>query len=335
MRLLIKNEQLGRQFLLCCLVTLLCAGGAAVVSPPAGLIALGGGIVLTVVFLLSARGRYRELDRLSSDIDRILHGEERLLLEDYQEGELSILHSEIQKMTVRLKEQTDALQRDKVRLSEAIADISHQLRTPLTAMNLTVSLLPGEELTAQRRLELTRELKRSLARMDWLIEALLKLAQLDAGTAQLKREPVALKLLLERAAMPLLIPMELREQVLQIHVKDETFTGDFHWTLEAVANVLKNSMEHTPAGGVISLTAEETALCTSLVIEDNGPGFDPAELPRLFERFYKGKNARAESVGIGLALARRVIAEQNGSITAANRPEGGARFTIRFYKSIL
>ncbi len=238
-------------------------------------------------------------------------------------------------MTVRLKEQTDALQRDKVRLSQAIADISHQLRTPLTAMNLTASMLSGEDLTDQRRLELARELKRSLGRMDWLVEALLKLAQLDAGTAQMKREPVALEALIEQASKPLLIPMELRNQELQITIKDESFIGDFQWTLEAIANVLKNAVEHTPAGGTVSVTAEENALFTGLVIEDSGPGFAPEELPHLFQRFYKGKNARPESVGIGLALARQIIAEQNGTISAANRPEGGARFTLRFYKSVL
>ncbi|MCD7928181.1 MAG: HAMP domain-containing histidine kinase [Oscillospiraceae bacterium] len=335
MRMLLKNGRLGRQFCLCCLIVLLCAAGAAWFSLAAGLIVLGGGAALCAVFLLSSRARYRELARLSEDIDRILHGQEQLLLEEYREGELSILHSEIQKMTVRLKEQTDALQRDKVRLSQAIADISHQLRTPLTAMNLTASMLSGEELTHRRRLELTRELKRSLGRMDWLVEALLKLAQLDAGTVQMKREPVALGELIEQAAKPLLIPMELRSQALQITVKDESFTGDFQWTLEAVANVLKNAVEHTPAGGIVSVTAEENALFTGLVIEDSGPGFAPEELPHLFQRFYKGKNARPESVGIGLALARQIIAEQNGTISAANRPEGGAQFTLRFYKSVL
>ncbi len=335
MRMLLKNGRLGRQFCLCCLIALLCAAGAAWFSPAAGLIALGGGAALCAVFLLSSRARYRDLARLSEDIDHILHGQQQLLLEEYREGELSILHSEIQKMTVRLKEQTDTLQRDKVRLSQAIADISHQLRTPLTAMNLTASMLSGEDLTDQRRLELARELKRSLGRMDWLVEALLKLAQLDAGTAQMKREPVALEALIEQASKPLLIPMELRNQELQITIKDESFIGDFQWTLEAIANVLKNAVEHTPAGGTVSVTAEENALFTGLVIEDSGPGFAPEELPHLFQRFYKGKNARPESVGIGLALARQIIAEQNGTISAANRPEGGARFTLRFYKSVL
>ena len=116
---------------------------------------------------------------------------------------------------------------------------------------------------------------------------------------------------------------------------DETCTGDLAWSAEALGNVLKNCMEHTPAGGIISVKAEETALYTQITVRDNGPGFVKEDIPHLFERFYRGKNAGADSVGIGLALARMIVAEQGGTVTADNPAEGGARFVIRFYKSVI
>ena len=129
--------------------------------------------------------------------------------------------------------------------------------------------------------------------------------------------------------------MELRGQTLKIKVADERFTGDLSWTAEALGNILKNAMEHTPEGGEISVEAEETALYTELRVTDDGPGFENEDIPHIFERFYKGKNASDSSVGIGLALSRSIIAAQNGVISAKNGKEGGAKFTIRFYKSVI
>lgn len=238
-------------------------------------------------------------------------------------------------MTVRLREQTDALAADKVRLTDAIADISHQLRTPLTSMNLTVSLLSEDGLSDERRLRLTRDLSRSLRRIDWLIDALLKISKIDAGTVEFRSERVSVAELIRRAAAPLMIPMELRGQELGIHADSEEYTGDMQWSVEAIGNILKNCVEHTPEGGSIEISAAENALFTEIVISDSGAGFEPGDIPHLFERFYRGKNADAASVGIGLALARTVIAAQNGTVAASNGKNGGAQFTVRFYKNIV
>ena len=128
--------------------------------------------------------------------------------------------------------------------------------------------------------------------------------------------------------------MELREQRLVITCGDETFSGDLVWTAEAIGNLLKNCMEHTPVSGSISVTAAETALYTAITVEDTGSGFDPADIPHLFERFYKGSNATEGSYGIGLALARTIITAQNGTIQAMNGAKG-ARFEVRFYKAVI
>lgn len=332
---LFRNPELRRELIILAAVTLIAAIIGFFIRPVCGLFALILGVIFCGIYLLFAARRYKRMENLAQRLNRILHGQEQVLIDESAEGELAILNSELHKMTARLKEQSDLLTEDKIRLTEAIQDIFHQIRTPLTSMNLIVSMLAEEDLSYERRLQMTRELKKQLERVQWLVETLLKLSKIDAGTAQFQAERVSVSALIEKAAAPLLIPMELREQTLTIQAKDEHFTGDLNWTAEALGNILKNCMEHTPVGGEIYITAEETVIFTELKIEDNGPGFAKEDIPHLFDRFYKGAGAAEDSVGIGLALARSIVTSQNGTIKAENRPNGGARFVIRFYKSVV
>ncbi|MBR6349243.1 MAG: HAMP domain-containing histidine kinase, partial [Lachnospiraceae bacterium] len=187
----------------------------------------------------------------------------------------------------------------------------------------------------ERRLQLTHELKRQLERIQWLVETLLKMSKIDAGTALFRKEQVPLKELLNEATEPFLITLELKGVDLELSAGEGYLECDRSWTGEALANLLKNCMEHTPAGGHIKVSCEDTALSTNITIEDSGEGFSEADLPYVFERFYKGSNSSPGSIGIGLAFSRMIISAQNGTITAENSREGGARFRIKFYKSIV
>lgn len=177
-----------------------------------------------------------------------------------------------------------------------------------------------------------RALRRQVARMDWLVESLLKLAKLDAGTARFCPETIPLSALLARAAEPFAIGMELRGQQLQVEASGNV-RCDPAWTAEALGNILKNCSEHMQEG-TITVRAEENAVASVVVIRDTGGGIAPQDLPHLFERYYKGENAPEQSVGIGLALSRSIAAAQNGTLTAANVP-GGAEFTMKLYKGIV
>ena len=335
MKELLRNRELRREWAAYAAVTAVLAIPAALWDRTAGLLVLLSGAAFLLLNLFFARKRYRAMAELSAGIDRVLHGYESALITAHEEGELSILESEIRKMTVRLKESAESLRAEKAGLSRAMEDVFHQIRTPLTALNIEAALLAEENLTYGRRVQLTREVRRQLQRMEWLVEALLKMSRIDAGTVAFRKDSVAVRELVEKAAEPLSIPMELREQRLEITVGDETFAGDLAWSAEALGNILKNCMEHTPAGGTISLRVEETALYTQVTVCDNGPGFVAEDIPHLFERFYRGKNAGSESIGIGLAMARMIVAEQGGTVMADNPPGGGARFVIRFYKSVV
>jgi signal transduction histidine kinase len=291
-------------------------------------------LIFTGMHLIITWLRYRKIQKLSQEIDQVLHGADTLRFSDYKEGELSILKIEIDKMLLRMREQSDALKEDKSYLAASMADISHQIRTPLTSIHLVLSLLSESELSQERRLELVQQLDMLISRIDWLIEALLKISRLDAGTVVFKTQHVPLAQVIRLAYAPLEIPMELREQTFTFtaETRRESILADLAWTVEAISNILKNCMEHTPQGGNIHVTATQNAIYTELVIEDDGPGFDKADLPHLFERFYKGKGSGEQSIGIGLALARMILARQNATIKAENRTEGGARFVIHFYQ---
>ncbi len=285
-------------------------------------------ISLYIVFTYQ---RYKKIAALSTEIDEILHGNDHLLLETYAEGELSLLHSELCKMTVRLREQKQQLLDDKIYLADFIADISHQIRTPLTSVELICALLAETNMTDERKRALLHKLNELLSKIDFLITSLLKISKLDSGTVNFKTETLPMQTFLDEACAPLLIPMELRSQTL-ICQADGLFFGDRMWTNEAIVNIVKNCMEHTPIGGKIEIYAKETPLYTEITIFDNGHGIDKEDIPHIFERFYKGKNASEKSFGIGLALARMIVINQNGTIKAENRSEGGAKFTVRFYK---
>ncbi len=328
-----RNREIRNALLWLCLL----CGGFTIAAfwwyAPFGWFVLALSALFLLLYSVTTLQRYRRIAALSEEIDRVLHGTEIAFSPDgYAEGELGVLQSELQKMTVRLREQQHLLQNDKVQLADAIADISHQIRTPLTAVNLLVQLL-GEEQNGERRAELTRELLSLLSRMDWLITTLLKMSRLDAGTVKFQCEAISLDTLVRRAVAPLAVTTELRGQTVTIETRGQFF-GDAAWTGEALVNIVKNCTEHTPAGGSIVITAFENALYTEIRVQDSGGGIAAEDLPHIFERFYKGKNAKEQSFGVGLALARRIVTAQNGTLTAEN-VTGGAVFTMRFYKSVV
>lgn len=331
---MMHNKEIARSIWLLAMMTIVLTGIGFSLSAACGMLVLLACAVVSAVHLGVEHYRYRRLQKLSQDLDALLINGHPLPIREYDEGELSILANQIQKMTLQLTESKESLQSDKRYLADSLADISHQLRTPLTAMNLTVAMLRAPDLTDRRRGELTAELRNLLNRTEWLVETLLKLSKLDAGTVNLAAEPVSVKALIDRSAAPIAIPMELLGQQLVVNCSNEHFMGDLTWTAEALGNILKNCMEHTPEGGTITVTANQTPLFTQIDIRDTGPGFDPADIPRLFERFYKGINASETSYGIGLALARTVIVAQNGTIQAMNTPSG-AKFVVKFYQQMI
>lgn len=198
---MLRNPELRRALLVGGLLTFLASAAAMSLSGwQAACVALALGTVLLVLYGVELCCRYRAMARLAADIDAVLHGNGDIHLADYGEGEVSLLRSEVRKMTLRLREQSAQLEKEKLQLADAMADISHQMRTPLTAVNLLLTSLAGH-MDEESRGDV-RALRRQVARMDWLVESLLKLAKLDAGTARFCPETIPLSALLARAAEP-------------------------------------------------------------------------------------------------------------------------------------
>ncbi|MCL1832447.1 MAG: HAMP domain-containing histidine kinase [Oscillospiraceae bacterium] len=262
---------------------------------------------------------------MSESIDKIIHGDDSMDIQLFQEGELYILQNQINKMTVRLREQNDTLKKDKVYLADSLADIAHQLRTPMTSLNLLLSFLPP--------CEHTREAEQLLARMDWLLTALLKISKIDAGTAVFRAQEVDNETLIQKTLDALAVLLELRGITVNVQCVGRVCC-DVDWTAEAIGNVLKNCMEYSPR---IDIDCTQNHIYTEIVIRDYGVGIAPEDLPHIFERFYQGKARKNDGYGIGLALCRMVLSEQNATIKAVNRIENGevagVTFTMRFYSS--
>ncbi len=298
----------------------------------AGVLATSSAAAFGTAFFAFTKARYNSIARLSNQIDLVLHHADRLDIDELDEGELSILHSEITKMMLRIWEQNDALKKEKVHLADSLADIAHQLRTPLTSANLILSLLSNNPDDYQRK-AFVRETEELLVRMDWLITSLLKLSRLDAGVVVFQSELVDVNDLICTALRPFLISMELHDIDVQIDApKRMSIQGDSGWLSEAIQNILKNCMESIGDNGKIEIVCTDNVLFTEIVIHDSGSGFEKEDLPRLFDRFYHGKSANKAGYGIGLALCKMIITRQGGTINAKNHPQGGAIFAIRFPK---
>lgn len=327
-----RNKEIRRLCCGCFAVTVLGAAVGFSISLAAGVLVLALAAAFGILFFLFTKVRYKKIAELSEQIDLVLHYGERMDISKEEEGELSVLQSEITKMTLRIREQNDALKREKKHLADSLADIAHQLRTPLTSANLVLTLLENEPSKEQRK-RLFQEIEELFARMDWLLTSLLKLSRLDAGIVEFKREDVEAAKLVEEAVRPLLIPMELHDITFEKNVPEAVFiTGDAGWLSEALQNILKNCMESTGDGGKIEIFCRDTPLFTEITIHDNGAGFDPEHLHHIFDRFYRGKKEGASGYGIGLSLAKSIIIRQNGTVAAGNHSDGGALFTIRFSK---
>ncbi len=315
-------------------LTVAASAAALVFGAGAAVLCFLAGAFLTAVFAGYTWRRYEELRKVNAYLMEVLSGNYDMRLAENEEGELSLLKNNLYKVTVLLKSQNEQLLADKKALAEALADISHQLKTPLTSLIMMMDLLRGEE-NPQKRKEFLEISGHQLQKMQWLILNLLKLSKLDAGTVELKEEPVSMDVVLKESRKPFLVSMELKGIELISVGEDFVFTGDRNWSVEAVSNIIKNCVEHMKAGDTLTFEKKSTTLYNELLISDTGCGILPEDLPHIFERFYHGKNASADSVGIGLALAKAILEKERADIEVKSREGAGTCFSLKFYKAII
>ena len=292
------------------------------------LLAGGAFFLTTILFLRKQYGQIRELTRYAA---RISAGDYSLDIRDNREGDLSILKNEIYKITTLLKEQATALQREKALLADSLADISHQLKTPLTSISVLTDLLsenPADE--KKDPLPGADEGTAEAARMAGKLAA--QAVPPGCRGRDHEKEKVPVRALVEKALATLAIPLEVKMLQICIEGNEEvSFTGDLEWSCEALINIIKNCIEHSPEGGRLRISFAQNPLYTAITVADSGAGIAPEDLPYIFNRFYKGKNAAADQVGIGLAMARAIVEKHGGDISVKSEPGRGSEFTIKFY----
>lgn len=295
----------------------------------AGFTALGfltGSLLFGLLFFMR-RKRRRRIDGLTEYLEQVNTGGGSILPQA-EEDEFSQLQDEIYKTVTALYQTKEQALAAKNNYAENLYHIAHQIKTPITAASLALQMLQKTSLPCYMD-----QIEKQLSRLTYLEESLLLLSRIDSGTLTIRREPVDVFTLLELSAENM---VELfREADVSFDIADAgeiIIQADLEWTMEAVINLFKNCMEHTPRGGKVSCVYEQNPIYTQILITDTGEGFAKEDIPHLFDRFYRGKNAGKEGVGIGLALAKAIIESQNGVIRARNGAAGGAVFEIRFYR---
>ncbi len=318
-------------------VVLIAAGGVFFhsVNQTAFYVFLFISVLILLMFLWITYRRIKTSRDMYDYLNAISNGVYDLDIKDNKEGELSIIKNSLYKIVVTLRSQKELLLKDRNYLADSLADISHQLKTPITSITMMTDLLKYEEDEEKRR-EFLEVIESQLSRVNWLIVTLLKLSKIDAGTVKFCSRRENLKNILENAVKPFALTAEISGVVLTVQCEEGIFIdADKNWYTEAISNIVKNCIEHTKNGGFVKVSASETPLFTKIMISDNGSGIAKEDLPHIFERFYQGRNHSQSSVGIGLALCKAIFNNQNSAVEVRSRENSGTEFEITVYKVIV
>ena len=290
---------------------------------------------IILVFIYYNKKQKKKMQELEKYCKEIIRGEENLELKTQEEGLDSILKNNIYDMTMMLKEKNKDLQESNLKTEKLIADISHQLKTPLTSLNLMNDLL-YTDLPEEKKKEFLDNSSKELEKINWLIKTLLNIAKLDSKTIILKKDFYNAKEMLEEIINNFATMCEVYKSNITLTVKeDNQIYCDKKWTSEAISNIIKNSIEHK--GKNIKIQIEENKIYTQITIIDDGEGIFPKDISHIFDRFYKAENSKSESLGLGLAFAKSIIKNQDGEIRVQSKKENNSwtKFTIKLYKQII
>ena len=283
------------------------------------------------IYYLHSRKIKKEIKIINEYLQDILNDKYELNIAEYNENELSVLKNDIYKVTIKLKELSSYEQKEQQFLMNTLEDISHQLKTPLTALMITNDILVNNDLTPTESKDFLSKETKELEKMEWLITTLLKLSKLDSGQVKLKKEKIKAENLIDMSLSSLLIPLELKQvTVIKKHL-DLNLVCDISWMREALTNILKNASEHVLEKGCITITGDDNPVYKMIEITDNGPGISKHDIKNIFKRFYSTSSSK-NSMGIGLNMARIIVEKHNGKIEVDSVVGKYTTFKIIFIK---
>lgn len=290
--------------------------------------------LIILIFYLYDKNKSKKIKEITKMISKINNRQFDIDINDFNEGELSILKNEISKTTTMLRQVADNSVKDKLNLKDSLGDISHQLKTPLTSITIMIdNILDSPDMDEKTRKKFLINIKREILNINFLVMSLLKLSKFDANVVKFNKENVYLKDIIIESIKNVSMIKELKNITIKVSGDDNIkLLCDFKWQVESITNILKNSIEHTSEYGTVEVNYSENKLYTRILIKDNGKGINSDDLPHIFDRFYKGENGSADSFGIGLSLSKTIIEKEGGSITVKSTPNIGTIFTIKYLK---
>ncbi len=288
-------------------------------------------ITIIIIYIISQNKKIRQIDKY---LKKVNNGNYGLKIEENSEDELSKLRNELYKTTVLLRETAEISKKESENLSISLADISHQLKTPITSIRIMIdNLCDNPDMDERTKTEFLKSIS---SQIDWisnLIISLLKLSRFDSGVIEMSDNTINAKNLINEVIQNLSILLEVKDiEVVAILPDEAEFVADYKWQLEAITNIVKNAIEHSDENSKIYITVENNNLFIKITIRDEGQGIDKEDLKHIFERFYKSKNSSENSIGIGLSLAKTIIEKDKGYITVDSKVGEGTTFTIKYLK---
>lgn len=292
------------------------------------------GILILTIVLIYNRKKEREIKKINKYLNEINNGNYELKIEESCEDELSKLKNELYKTTVLLRETAENSEQEKINLSNSLADISHQIKTPLTSIRIMLdNIEDNPDMDRKTREEFIEDISKQIDWISSLAISLLKLAKFDAGAIKMNDQEVNVKKLINHVLSNLAILLDIKNIKIEQKIDDDTIIkADYNWQLEALTNIIKNAIEHSHDNGTIHIDVENNSVFVKIKIRDEGEGIDKKDIKHIFDRFYKAKKSSENSIGIGLSLAKTIIEQENGYIKVDSEVDRGTTFEIKYLK---
>ncbi len=291
-------------------------------------------LALLILYFIYYKKQNQKIDELSSYLKELNQKKYALKIEENNEDELSKLRNELYKTTILLKETAENSREENIRLSNSLADISHQIKTPITSIRIMLdNIEENPNMDDSTKSDFIKEISNQVEWISELVISLLKLAKFDSGTIVMNSRVIEGKKLVNDAINNLSVLLDLKDIKIEIASDDNTeFDADYKWQLEAITNILKNCIEHSKEKSIIHIKIENSSVFLKIIITDEGEGISSKDLKHIFERFYKSSNSSENSIGIGLSLSKAIIERDNGFITVSSKVGEGTSFNIKYLK---
>ncbi len=278
------------------------------------------------------RKRERSYQEAADIITQYSEGNFNCHLPGNEEGTIYQLYGAVEQLALALQAKSEAEHQSKEFLKNAISDISHQLKTPLAALNMYTEIIMDEPEHPETVRSFAEKTMHSLERMEQLIQSLLKIMRLDAGSIVFEKQECRIEELAHISCRELLQrAKQEKKQILFGGSKEEMIVCDVGWTSEAIGNLVKNALDHTEEGGIILISWYRSPAMLRIMVEDNGNGIAPEDIHHIFKRFYRSSHSgNTQGVGLGLPLAKAVVEGQEGVISVQSVEGQGSTFLISF-----